>query len=166
MKASKCVWAAWRFILSTSKPCPSGDAGAFLVPVGVMPVRRMIHSPAGTSQRSVPSAASRSLRSTTSPGGTASCGASGSACCGHRYVSHIGSGVGCILPSCFSTNRSNRAAPDNSISAKPPWPRTFVSVRRNRLECTGGKETATGPYGMGPTLISTFERSSGNERME
>ena len=40
MNASKCCAAACRFILSTSNPVPSGEAGEFFVPVVVMPTRK------------------------------------------------------------------------------------------------------------------------------
>jgi len=78
MKASKCFAAARRLILSISRPWPSGEAGELRVPVGVMPVRRMIQSPAGTSQRSVPSRPRRSVRSTVRADATARSGSSGS----------------------------------------------------------------------------------------
>lgn len=52
--------------------------GEFFIPVGVMPLRWMIHSPAGTSLVSVPSAARFRERFRTSPAGTDSLGESAS----------------------------------------------------------------------------------------
>ena len=69
MKASKCSSAACRFILSTSRPEPSGEAGELRVPVVVMPVRSTTQSPGGTSHCSVPSGRSCFVRSRTCVGG-------------------------------------------------------------------------------------------------
>ena len=75
----------------------------------------------------------------------------------------MGNGVGCILPSCFSTNDSDRAA-RRQIRFRPARRGRVTSAQheRNRRAVTGANETVTGPRGIGPTLISMFERSSGN----
>jgi hypothetical protein len=95
-----------RFILSTSSPA-LGRGGLLRMPVGVMPDAQQDpfagrHVPGqravGRQARGqIPHAVRRRIMS--SPA------VSGSAWVGQRYVSHIGNGVGCILPSCFSTIR-------------------------------------------------------------
>ena len=53
---SKCQSIAEADSLSTSSPTPWSEAGWFLCPLHTQPSRRIVHSPAGTSQSSVPSA--------------------------------------------------------------------------------------------------------------
>ena len=60
-----------------------GEAGEFVVPVGVIPMRRMTHSPSGASHVSVPSSAMYCEISCTLAGSTTVAGSSTTGCAGH-----------------------------------------------------------------------------------
>ena len=154
-------------------------------PVGVMPVRRMTHSPAGTSQRSVPSAASLPVRFTTAlrrdreRGGLRLGGA------GQTIGDPTaGQGVGCILPSCFSTMEfqprragqfdfRQRGLLSDRLAELTAGSSTAVSVMvtRNWRAVTAGNETTVAPWIIGPTLTLYFgrarpRRSTANSRTD
>ena len=145
MKASKCSAAACRFILSTSRPEPSGEAGELRVPVVVMPVRSMTHRRAGH-----PIAACHRAAVVSSGRGPAWVGSTTSVDPVRVVVARdmcptaaSVSGASCRVVFRRTIPRGRRAT--RSISASAAAPVTPVNTRRNRRAVVGAKETDDRP---------------------